>query len=379
MTWGGLLTTVLGSLALLSLGLTVWQGWVALRFPLHRRAPAPSPAPAVTLLKPLKGCDTQTAACLQSWFEQDYSGPRQILLGVAAADDPVCGLVRELLAAHAQCDARLVICPQSFGPNAKVSTLVQLESEARHELVVVSDADVWAPPDLLANLVGMFQEPQTRLACCFYRLAAPATLAMRWETLATNADFWSSVLQSASLKRLDFALGAVMALPREELMAIGGFRSLADDLADDYQLGHRLAAKGGHIALCPVVVECRSSAQNWPEVLAHQLRWARTIRVCQPVPYFLSILSNATLWPLLWLAIRPGPMTLATALVCLGTRWVVARGCERKLTPEAKQHHWWLAPAKDMAQVLVWIMAFAGNHIVWRGRRFRVTRGGKLV
>ena len=35
------------------------------------------------------------------------------------------------------------------------------------------------------------------------------------------------------------------------------------------------------------------------EVWIHQLRWARTIRVCQSVPYFFSILNNVTLWALL--------------------------------------------------------------------------------
>ena len=32
---------------------------------------------------------------------------------------------------------------------------------------------------------------------------------------------------------------------------------------------------------------------GWSAVWKHQLRWARTIRVCQPVPYFFSLLSNA--------------------------------------------------------------------------------------
>jgi len=41
----------------------------------------------------------------------------------------------------------------------------------------------------------------------FYRLANPSTLAMQWEAIAINADFWSQVLQSQTLKPLDFALG----------------------------------------------------------------------------------------------------------------------------------------------------------------------------
>ncbi len=307
---------IFAALALLSLALVLWQWLAARRFPLHRRVADPSFAPAVTLLKPLKGCDETTADSLQSWFNQNYAGPVQILFGVADANDPVCKIVRELIEKNPGRDAQLVICGESFGTNGKISTLVQLERSAKYELILVSDADVRVPPDFLANMVaplapsdGEREVTPSRdrvrgeigLVNCFYRLANPATTAMRWEAVAINADFWSQVLQAASLKPLDFALGAAMLVRRKALTEIGGFQSLADCLADDYQLGHRIAEKGHRIALCPVVVECWDAPMNWRDVWQHQLRWARTIRVCQPLPYFFSILSNATFWPLLWL------------------------------------------------------------------------------
>ena len=73
-----ILNGILGTLALLSLALTVWQWLAARRFPLHQRVADTSFAPAVTLLKPLKGCDETTADCLRSWFTQDYAGQVQI-------------------------------------------------------------------------------------------------------------------------------------------------------------------------------------------------------------------------------------------------------------------------------------------------------------
>jgi ceramide glucosyltransferase len=373
------LTFILGLLTLLSLGLTLWQGLLALRFPLHRREPMVTPAPGLSLLKPLKGCDAHTEACLRSWLDQDYPGPLQFLFGVASEEDAVCAMVRRLIAEYPHRDARLAVCPRSIGPNAKVSTLTALEPLARQETVVVSDADVWAPQDLAANLAPYLQQPGAGLVCCFYRLADGGSLAMRWEALAANADFWSSVLQARTLKPLDFALGAVMAVPVSRLRAIGGFETLADDLADDYQLGRRIARQGGRIEVCPVVVECRSAPMSWREVWSHQLRWSRTIRVCQPTPYFFSILSNSTLWPLLWVALRPGGSTVLAATMCLLARWAMALTCERKLAGSGWGRDWWLAPVKDLLQVAIWALAFAGNRIVWRGRRFKVTAGGKLV
>ena len=411
-----LLHFILAALALLSLAITLWQWLAARRFPLHQRAADTSFAPGVTLLKPLKGLDPETCGCLESWLKQDYRGPVQLLFGVADEKDPVCEVVRQLIAGHPQANAQLVLCPEQLGPNAKVSTLVHLERLAQHDHFVVSDADTRVPPDFLAQVVQPLRDPQAGLVNCFYALANPTTPAMQWEAVAVNADFWSQVLQSRTLKPLDFALGAVMATRRQQLNEIGGFRALVDYLADDYQLGHQIAKRGYRIELCPVVVECREREQGWREVWAHQIRWARTIRVCQPVPYFFSILSNATVWPLAWLALavladdgqvsvfRGELSRLAMLPWDKGDQFLFAVSVEELLLPimavfvssvvriavtvdflrwhsQSRVPSPWatLALLKDLLQVPIWAQAFLGNTVIWRGQRLRVLPGGKLV
>jgi ceramide glucosyltransferase len=230
---------------------------------------------------------------------------------------------------------------------------------------------------------------------------------MQWEAIAINADFWSQVLQSQSLKPIDFALGAVMATRRQQLQDIGGFAGLVDYLADDYQLGNRIARRGHAIALSPVVVECWSAPMGWAEVWKHQLRWARTIRVCQPAPYFFSLLSNATLWPLLWLILKPTAPVAACTLVCLLARMLTALNLQHRLnqnpspggrassraqtSPEnwapedarspvpAPWRYAWLVPVKDLLQAASWLLAFLGNRIEWRGERLRLRCDGTLT
>ena len=396
-------SATLAVLAWLSFALALWQWFAARRFPLHRRITDFSFSPAVTLLKPLKGCDATTAESLQSWFSQNYRGPTQILFGVADANDPVCKIVNELIANNPGRDAQLVVCAGSPGANAKVAKLVRLEKLARHDLILVSDADVRVPPDFLANSVAPLRDPKIGLVTCFYRLANPTTPAMQWEAVAINADFWSQVLQAGSLKPLDFALGAVMLTRRKLIAEIGGFDALADCLADDYQLGHRIARKGHRLALCPVVVECWDEPMNWSDVWRHQLRWARTIRVCQPLPYFFSILSNATFWPLLWLVtelFRLSPIVRTTdygffqtsgmgigipcgmiiAVAFLLVRIVLAQNLQRRLTPEKNPAApFQFVPVKDLLQVAIWVGAFTGSTVEWRGRRMKLRRDGTLV
>jgi ceramide glucosyltransferase len=377
---------VLAILAFLSLFLTLWQWVAAWRFPLHQRVTDKSFQPAVTLLKPLKGLDVNTIDCLRSWLRQEYMGTVQVLFGVASPDDPVCELARQLIREFPQADAQLVICREALGVNAKVSSLIQLHRFAKHEVIVVSDADVLAPTDFLVNAVASLRDENVGLVNCFYRLANPTTLGMRWEAIAINADFWSQVLQGQTLAPLDFALGAVMVTRRAELAKIGGFESLADHLADDFQLGHRIVhVPGKRIALCPVVVDCVSHPMDLRETWDHQLRWARTIRVCKPLPYAASILSNATLWPMLWAIFPPdglAPHLFARLFLgaCVMIRIISADALQWRFGKVRGQRSFlWLAPIKDLLQVLLWIGAFCGNHIVWRGHRYQLQRDGRLV
>jgi ceramide glucosyltransferase len=375
------LNMILGGVAFLSLGLVLWQWLGALRFPLHRRQPPADGLPSgITLLKPLKGCDLETQSCLRSWLAQEYAGKIQLLFGVASTEDPVCKIVQPLLQEFPGLDAELVICGPLRGANLKVSKLEQLEPMAKHEIIVISDADVRVPKDLLTQLVSALRDPAVGLVNCFYKLANPTTLAMQWEAIAINADFWSQVLQSQSLKPLDFALGAVMATRRHQLQQIGGFGALANCLADDYQLGNRIAGLGYRIAIAPVVVECWSAPMDWAAVWKHQLRWARTIRVCQPLPYFFSILSNATLWPLIWLSLNPSSEALGLALSCWLIRTVSGLHLQARLTrTQMRLSQSWLVPLKDLLQAILWLLAFLGNRVEWRGERMQLRRDGTLV
>jgi len=190
-------------------------------------------------------------------------------------------------------------------------------------------------------------------------------------------------LQSKSLKPLDFAMGAAILVRRNLLAQIGGFAAFADCLADDYQIGNRITKNGGRIALCPVVVECWDPPINWAGAWKHQLRWARTIRVCMQTPYFFSILSNGTLWPLLWLIIgllctKTFYAPLAAVVLLLG-RVAIAQNLQRRFSEgRQKPAPFWLVPVKDLLQTAIWAIAFCGNKIEWRGRKMRLRRDGNL-
>ena len=368
---------ILIALAVLSIALNLWQWQAGRRFPMRRRLAASQPLAPLSILKPLRGADSETEACLRSWFAQTYPAPVELLFGVADETDPACAIVRKLAPDFPERVSKLVICSPLLGANGKVSSLCYLAKEATHEHLVISDADVEVPRDFLEQLLVPLQDG-AGLVNCFYMLR-PLNVPMALEAVAVNADFWTQVLQATTLKPMDFALGAVMATTQSRLAKAGRFESLLDDLADDYQLGNRIAKAGGRLEICPQPVTCWTGEQSPREVFLHQLRWARTIRVCQPAPYFFSILNNATLWPLLALLGAPGATTQVVAQAAILLRVLTAKSNYQRLTGENGWIAFGLAPLKDLLAAVIWIMSWTSREVIWRGQRFRVDSGGKLA
>src|SRR5207302_7349032 len=129
------------------------------------------------------------------------------------------------------------------------------------------------------------------------------------------------VITAQPVEPFRYAFGASIGLRREAYERIGGFAPLADYLADDYLLGSRVAAAGYRLVLLPYVVETVLDSVTVADVWRHLLRWARTYRVCQPVPWFFTIVTHTVLWGVAALvATRGSALGCAVLATALGAR-----------------------------------------------------------
>lgn len=348
-----------------------------------KSAGAPKTRPAavgVTVFKPLKGLEATTNECLESFLVQDWR-PYQVLFGVPDPGDPVVSLVRELQQSHPGVETEIVFCPQVLGLNPKISSLRQMEERARYDLLVIADADVKVGPDFLSRVAAALQEPEAGLVSFPYRSGPAQTLGAQLEALTIAADFIPAVATANVVEGIRFALGAAMALTRQALQAIGGFAPLADYLADDFQLGQRVADTGLKVRLLPYVVETQTPEMRLNDYLAHQLRWARTYRVCRPKGYLAYGITHALVFALaLAWATRAAPWAVVLILVTLAFRGILAsvsaRFCLRSHLPGSA---WWLLPLKDLLSFALWVLSFLGNRVRWGPLRYQVTGEGKLL
>lgn len=351
------------------------------RFFSQSHPPRPSPPlPGISVFKPLKNFDKTTRECLESFLTQDYH-PYQVIFGVPDAGEPLWALLQELKRAFPQPQVEIVICPEKLGINPKVSTLRQLEPHAVHNLLVIADADVKVGPDFLSRMAVSLQEPGVGLVSCTYRAGASKTLGAGLEALTIAADFIPSVATAFYVEGIRFALGATMGLSRQALTAMGGFGELADFLADDYQLGWRVAQAGYRVLLLPQVVETLNPQMRFKEYLEHQLRWARTYRVCRPGGYLAYGITHALVYSTaLFLASGGASWALGLLGATLAVRYVLACFSEfRALRGSLPWFFFLLLPVKDFLSWAIWLLSFLGSRVTWGHITYRVTREGKLI
>jgi ceramide glucosyltransferase len=336
--------------------------------------------PPVSILKPLKGSDPEMYESFRSHCLQHYPA-YEIIFGVSDPNDPAIEVVKRLQSEFAQTPIVLVSCDKNLGPNIKVSTLAQMLPRARCDHLIVSDSDIGVDRDYLLRVLAPLQDSGTGLVTCLYRGVPSATVGSHLESLGISTDFAPGVLAARQLEgKLRFGLGSTLAFRKRDLETIGGFEALVDYLADDYELGARLAASGLKGELSEVVVETFLPAYSFREFLDHQLRWNRTIRAARPWGFLGLLFTFALPWALIALLCARGAAwawgVLAAAVIARMFCAILVGRLVLK-DPQVTQSLW-LLPVRDLIAFFLWLGGLAGNSIVWRGQRFHL-HDGKLT
>jgi ceramide glucosyltransferase len=336
--------------------------------------------PPVSILKPLKGSDPEIYESFRSHCLQDYA-EYEIIFGVSDPQDPAIVEVTRLHKEFPHRDIRLVHCKENLGTNTKVSNLAQMLPKARYEHLIVNDSDIRVERDYLRRVLAGLCDTRVGLVTCLYRGIAGPTLGSRLESLGISTDFCAGVLAAKQLEGgIRFGLGSTLAFRRSDLAAIGGFESIVDYLADDYELGKRIAATGRKVLISDVVVETFLPAYSMSDFIRHQLRWARSVRDSRRWGYVGLVFTFGMFWALLTLGVARGAVWAWWMLAAtLFLRFAVALAVGR-LALRDRQVIRWLAliPLRDTVALGVWVMSFTGHTVNWRGSSFTL-KDGKLA
>jgi ceramide glucosyltransferase len=335
--------------------------------------------PPVSLLKPVRGVDFGSYENFASFCQQDYP-EYEILFAVNDDNDPALPLLRKIMADFPKKRIRLFTCAEDLGANRKVNKLAMLTREAQYDVLVLTDGDVRIDSGYLRDVVAHLRDKKIGAVTSFYRAIAQDNLGAKLEAIGAASDFFAGVLMARWKEGIRFALGASIATTKEWVRKIGGFEAIADTLADDYELGLRIAKAGGEIVLSHEPVWTMYPAQTFRGFWDHQLRWARTVRLCRPLSYLGLLFTQGLPWTLLAILLAPAPWIafayLAAFLVLRFTMaWAVGVWGVRD---DVLRRNLWLVPIRDAVYFVVWLASFRSNRIRWGSEEYAI-RNGRMV
>ena len=352
----------------------------ALRFFKRERARVlPNYTPSVSVLKPVRGADFGAYENFASFCRQEYRD-YEILFAVNGDEDPIVPVIRRIIADFPERKIRMLVGAEHLGANRKVNKLARLAREAQNEVLVLTDGDVRVGPRFLLEVVSPLADRKTGAVTSFYRGIAEKNLGAEIEAVGASSDFFAGVLIAEWTEGITFTLGASVATTKEWLGKMGGFEAIADTLADDYELGHRIARAGGEIMLSRETVWTMYPAQTFRSFWDHQVRWARTVRLCRPLSYVGLLFTQGLPWTLLAALVAPvmpiaGVYLLAYLILRFAMAWTVGIW---GVGDEVLRRKIWLVPLRDAAHFVIWLASFGSNHIRWGDVEY-VIRQGRMV
>jgi ceramide glucosyltransferase len=334
--------------------------------------------PPVSILKPVKGVDNQAYQNFSSFCLQDYP-EYEILFGVSEPDDPVIPVIRKLQSDFPHIAISLEIVDAKW-VNQKASILHSLASRARNKLLVVSDSDMKVTPDYLKKVVSPMADRKVGLVTCPYRGVNPVTFTARLEALYMGATFLPSMMVARKFLDMRFAMGATAVLRKTDLQSMGGFASVAEYLADDYQLGLQMTNLGLRVHLSDYIVSSVLGPTTFKEQWYREVRWSQCNRVSRPAEYPGIILTFST--PLSTFFLLYSDFSFLgwqLLVVSLLLRWIIAwRIFAHTQNQPIRKWLIWL-PLRDMLSALVWCVGAVGRIVEWRGSYYSLTRDGRLI
>lgn len=382
---------ILGHLLLLCalvglLSCTVFLILLAAAVVRFRRRPLgadPGVMPPVSLLKPLHGLETQLEANLESFFLQDYPA-YEIIFGCRQQNDPALEVVQRIRRRYPHIPVKIVLSGEPEHPNAKVCSLQKMSAVAAADYLVISDSDVRVTPQYVRQVIRPLLQPEVGMVTCLYRGVPSGGLWSRLEALGMSVEMTAGVVIADMLEGLKFALGPTMAIRRDVLAEAGGFQALTDYCADDFVLGQRVFEAGRQVVLSRYLVDHMALHQRCLASLQHQVRWMKSTRFSRPKGHIGTGLTFAM--PFGLLGLLAGALTGNPALgLAIFAYAIFNRMAEALLAgwgmvrDRLAVRYCWLYPARDLLGFFLWCASFADTSILWRGERYQLLMGGKMV
>ncbi len=288
----------------------------------------PVPAPKISILKPVEDTGPNIYEAFASFCRLDYPGDVEIIIGTIRQDDPVVAVVERLRTTFPERKIELVFAGLQ-GTNRKTSIMEAMWQRATGQFLFFSDADVVAPKNYLLQLVPRLMQPEVGCLTCLPRGITAHTIGGKMIALHYGFNYLPQWMLAQQTTGIHWAIGHTMAVPRQVLAKLGGFKNFLNHLADDYELGQRISQLGLRIIVAPLLLDCEVPAESFDEAFTRMQRWKRTIRRSRGAQFTGVIITCPVFWAFILALLQPlAWWSWSTLALVILVRWLFAAGLQ---------------------------------------------------
>jgi ceramide glucosyltransferase len=333
----------------------------------------------MTLIKPVRGLDDGMRENFETIVSADESKVLQVLIAIETPEDPAYAVARDFAQAHPDRDISVVLTGPAGPRMGKIHNMIEALPRAKHRFLIFSDADTRATRGLLEETSRAFRAGHDAAYALPYHAPARGLGGLCF-LIAFNHFFCVPAALAYRLGFFHFYAGAWMAYTKEALEKVGGLEPFAHIIADDASIGLKVSASGARKAFLRVPVRVSETGTSPKEAFEHLAKWCTMGRWVMPEGYLLvPLLTPGVMAVLCWaLGEAGGHAALGRGLLAAYSMSRVAAGFiqDKMMTgrPMALPRYLALALA-DLGVLVFWAAGFR-SRLLWRGRLYRLSRGG---
>jgi ceramide glucosyltransferase len=320
--------------------------------------------PPVSLVLPVKLLEEGFERTQESAFAQDYP-EFDVTVSAVERDSPAVEKMREIFARYPERPSRVLLSTARFAASPKVDNLFAPFMQARHDVILMKDANVLLEPDALSEHMRQLTD-EVGLVCAIPYCARLDNFAAHVEAWIINGPH-ARMLFLASCLGQGHGVGKIMLFRRSDFLRAGGFDAISHTVGEDNALAKAMRRIGRRPVFSHRPVRQELGSREFGDVYQRQLRWSVIRRndellsfllepICQAFP---AVIAGALAAPLIGWSAFAGFAATFLSWFALETLLSMAKGWQLSLAAPA------VFVVREVVMLAVWVNAWMTDRVVW--------------
>lgn len=218
------------------------------KFKLHKKVDASGdPYPGISILKPIKGVDSNLASNLETFFTLRYS-LYELLFCFEESTDPAISIVNNFLEKYPNVDAKIITGGSSVGVNPKINNMNPGYLQSKYDFILISDSAIRMKDDTLIDMMNHMDDDVGivhQMPFTYDRDGFSSSLEKIYFGTAH-----SRIYLFADFLHVNCHTGMSTVIRKQLLEDVGGIQTFGCYLAEDYFMAQSIMGRGWRIRIC---------------------------------------------------------------------------------------------------------------------------------